>query len=106
MENTNKYKLLMCTCSNAEHQLIISKLDWNSDDDLNSNEKYPLELCTTIHLTILPFFKRCLYAIKYIFGYQSGFGAFNEAIFDVESMTELRDYINEILIENKTRNLS
>ena len=65
-----KNELIICSCSNAEHQLIFRKLE---EDD---------EVYIDVHLVKIPFFQRVKYGIKYIFGYKSRYGAFDEIIID------------------------
>jgi hypothetical protein len=41
------------------------------------------------------FFVRVKYALKYIFGYKSRFGAFDEFIFKPEDLTKLKEYLKD-----------
>lgn len=77
MKNT----LLLCECSSSEHQIIIHEEIYNENDK---------EIYCSIHLSKQPFFKRLIYAIKYVFGYQSKFGAFEEFIFRTEHSKDLK----------------
>lgn len=63
-------KVIFCACHNKEHQLVFEK---NEEDGLVYAE---------MHLTKLRFWKRMVLGVKYIFGYQSRYGAFDEIIFD------------------------
>lgn len=83
---TNKNKtmdepiILICDCSNAEHQIIF-----------RSNEE-DLEVYMTVHLTPQPFLKRIKHGIKYIFGYRCSYGDFQEVILSnnhVESLKKI-----------------
>ena len=61
-------ELIICACGEPEHQMIFRTID--GDDDVY----------VSIYLVKLPFFKRLWFGIKYIFGYQSKYGAFDEII--------------------------
>lgn len=80
--------LFICECHNIEHQLIFS---YNNDWDL---------VYCDIHL--VPehnTFKRIKNALKYIFGYRSKYGDFDEFIFkkeDVHKLQKIIDHLNAI----------
>ena len=61
-------KLLVCECHNVEHQAIIY---YDREDNLAYIE---------YHLCKLPFLKRLKSGIKYIFGYTSKYGDFDEMV--------------------------
>lgn len=63
-------KLIVCACHNVEHQMII---DYDKEDNLAYVE---------FHLVKLPFLKRLMNGIRYIFGYESRYGDFDEMIID------------------------
>ena len=63
-------KLIVCACHNVEHQMII---DYDKEDNLAYVE---------FHLVKLPFLKRLRNGIRYIFGYESRYGDFDEMIID------------------------
>lgn len=71
--------LLICECHSKEHQIIIS-----NDEDF--------AYCS-IHLNKLPFFKRLINGIKYIFGYRCKYGDFDEFLFSKEHINELKKII-------------
>lgn len=74
-------ELFICLCENNEHQLIFS---YFPDDDCGG------EVYATIHLTPeRNIFKRIWKAIKYIFGYRSQYGHFDEFIFNPEDAYKL-----------------
>lgn len=61
-------KLLLCECNSIEHQIVIS---YDEEDNIAYVE---------YHLTKLPFFKRLVCGIKYIFGKRSKYGDFGEVL--------------------------
>jgi len=69
--------LVRCNCSSNEHIVIFDQ----SEDE-------PDDLYASIHLTKHSFFKRLWYALKYIFGYQCKYGAFENMIFDKDTLIE------------------
>lgn len=89
-ENKEKdSKILVCACHNIEHQIMIYK-----DED----EK---EGFLTIHLKHDGLWKRIKNAIKYIFGYKSMYGDFDEFFFKKEHADALIDFGN-FLKESRT----
>lgn len=82
-------EILICQCHDVEHQVIFSY-----DNDERSPEVY-----MSTHLTTLPFWKRVKYAVKYIFGYQSRYGAFNEIVLkpsDAIKIKKVYEYLKKI----------
>jgi len=74
-------ELLICACSSDEHQIILHK-----------DEEEKMVYCT-IHLVTLPFWKRLIYGIKYIFGYKCKYGNFEEFILDKRHVDKLKELI-------------
>ena len=60
----------ICACNSMDHQMLL----WHDDDDA---------YCV-IHLASLPWYLRMWHALKYIFGFKSRFGVFEEFIFKPE----------------------
>ena len=77
-------KILVCDCNSAEHQIIIN---YDEEDK---------ELSCQIHLTKYSFFKRLFISIKYIFGYTSKYGDWDEFIFKKEHIIQIKDILEEI----------
>ena len=75
-------QILMCECGHNEHQIVFTTFM----DVENSEEVY-----ISYYLEKKSFFKRLLYGIKYIFGYQSKYGAFGEIVTTKE---ELKTIVN------------
>ena len=76
--------MFICECNSLEHQYSF----WYSKED---------GLYCEPHLkTSLPFIKRFILAIKYIFGYKSRFGAWDEFVFKKEDLAKLKNIINNI----------
>jgi len=68
--------MFICSCNSHEHQADFHTIDG--------------ELYVTIHLTThKSFFKRLISGIKYVFGYKSRFGAFDEFIFKEKELNSL-----------------
>ena len=85
MKKTNK-DILVCECHSTEHQLIVL---YSNDDD------YPV-VYFHIHLNKKSFWERLKYGVKYILGYKSQYGAFDEFIFnsdDVEKVERVVKYL-------------
>ncbi len=78
--------ILICDCSSEEHQLLI-----RYDD----NDETP-EVYVNVHLTKKPFWERVRYAIDYIFGRQSKYGAFDEVILGPQHITSLQSVVDHL----------
>lgn len=76
--------IIICQCHSAEHQIIFREF---KDDKFISME---------VHLNKLPILKRIRYALKYIFGHQSKYGAFAEFIFKPEDAEILQNLTNRL----------
>jgi hypothetical protein len=76
MSNVND--IILCECASKEHQLWFATFD-----------SEPNEVFLSIHLSNLKFLERIKYGIKYIFGYKSKYGAFDEMIIDKSKLKEL-----------------
>lgn len=77
-------KLFICKCDNVEHQIIFSYFD-DSDDK---------EVYASIHLRPKQnFWERIITGIKYIFGYKSMYGDFDEFILKKEDVHKLEEII-------------
>lgn len=81
-ENTRTYDpsnpiydeyLTLCACNSSEHQMI-----WRVDREPIDGD---VTVYCDIHLIPHRWYERIWYAIKYIFGYTSKYGAFEEFIF-------------------------
>lgn len=81
-------ELFICSCENTEHQIVFSYFE---DDDIHN-------VYATTYLSKKSFWKRLKYGIKYIFGYQSKYGAFDEFIFnsnDAERLEKVVEFLKE-----------
>ena len=76
-------KTFICDCHSLEHQMHF----WY-DDELQ-------QVYTEVHLVKYGLFSRVKYALKYIFGYKSRFGAFDEFIFKPEDIKKLKEYLKD-----------
>ena len=84
----NDKKLLICKCNSIEHQLII---EYNKDD----NEVY-----VNTFLNNGTLWERIKNSIKYIFGYKSQYGHFDEFIMDEKYAPYLRKLANTLEHKN------
>lgn len=86
--------IFICDCHSTEHQMVVSY----SEDESPNGVKYPTVYIHT-HLNKRPFLERMKYGIKYIFGYQCRYGAFDEFIVnpkDTSKLEEIITYLNKI----------
>lgn len=81
-------KWYVCQCHSLEHFFVISyDQTWNDSVFVN------------VYLSHLPFFKRFILGIKYIFGYKSRYGNYEEILLD---KTQVNDLIQRLQIYSKT----
>lgn len=82
-----KRHLFICACNETKHQLIISYFE---------DEKFKIdrEVYAEFHLVKLPFKQRLFNGIKYIFGFNSKFGDFDEFIFNSNDADKLQEVVN------------
>lgn len=89
MEESNEAvnELFICQCHNTEHQLIFSYFPEDEDKDVY----------VSVHLTPeYRLWKRIWMALRYIFGYRSCYGHFDEFIFkksDAKRLQKVVDYL-------------
>jgi|688.fasta_scaffold418323_3 hypothetical protein len=83
MEKINR-EILVCECESLEHQFAI----WYDDED---NTLY-----IEPHLKRKSLRDRILYAIDYIFGRQSNYGAFDEIIINPKDAETMIEYLEKI----------
>lgn len=76
-------ELLLCECGSSEHQMVIRYLNFELDAFVSVD----------IYLTKRSFWGRLKYAIKYIFGYKSKYGAWDEIILNHEHIKRLESVI-------------
>ena len=83
-----KEHFIKCDCGDPHHQVI---LNW---DEETPNKGYVWWVYAEIHLTKFSFWERLKVAIKYIFGKQSIYGAFDEIIIPVSKWREFQEMVN------------
>lgn len=88
MENQNDIvrDLLVCECSSMDHQLVINYFKGDTDPFVYVH----------VHLSHKGFLERIKYAFRYIFGFKSTYGAFEEVILGPEHVTNLLTIVNHI----------
>lgn len=85
-----------CICENDEHQLIFRYF-------INSAEDNETLYCTFHLKPESNFFKRMLIAIKYIFGYRSKYGEFDEVLLDSDKVEELKNILSSFQNNNNIK---
>lgn len=86
-------ELLVCSCGDIEHQLVFSY--------------FPDDVDKLVYVSVYlnpdqGIFKRIWSAIKYIFGYRSKYGHFDEFILDSESVPKLNNVVRYLSSNNST----
>lgn len=96
MKKNNRKDILICDCNSTDHQMILL---YEYEDELSSTgdiiRSFPM-CYAHIHLNKLPFLQRLKYGIKYICGYQSRYGAFDEFIFNPDDATKLQNLVDHL----------
>lgn len=90
-----KNEIIICECNSPEHQYLFRY----DDGDLNEYA------CVYVspYLSSGNFWHRLKYGIKYIFGYKSKYGAFDEFVFkpeDVNKLVSIVKYLNKVRIKH------
>jgi histidyl-tRNA synthetase len=83
----NTEELLVCECGSSEHQMIMRFFE----DAKNDTSIY-----VDIHLVKRSLLYRIKYAFKYIFGYKSRFGAWDEIILGEQHIEKLELIVNQM----------
>ena len=89
MNKSNLPEILICECGSIEHQIII-RLD----------EEENVAYCA-IHLVHYGFWRRVKAGFKYIFGYKSKYGQWDEFIFSQDHANQLRELSEFLINKNK-----
>ena len=82
--------LLICSCHSTDHQMVVLY----GEDDINGII-YPTVYIHT-HLSKRPFWERVKYGIKYIFGYESRYGAFEEMILSKKDVDKFKRVVEHL----------
>ena len=91
-EDRSRSEIIICECNNTQHQMVFHYDEADTDPTVY----------THIYLNKRPFLQRLKYGIKYIFGHQSRYGAFDEFIIDNRDMKKFKDivkYLNKSKLE-------
>lgn len=74
-------EIILCKCGSVDHLMVVF---------FEEDEVSPTVYCQ-IHLNSKPWYERLVYGIKYIFGAQSRYGAFEEFIFDPKDKEKIEN---------------
>lgn len=85
-------EIFICKCHSLEHQVSF----WYDEED---NFLY----CEPHLTTNRNFFQRLFYGLKYAFGFKSRYGAWDEFLFKNKDLLTLKEYIDKIIENEKTR---
>lgn len=80
--------ILICSCGSTDHQVVFFK-----------DNKYP-DVYMHVHLVNRSFWYRLKYGIKYIFGYKSRYGAWDEFVLTHQHVEQLLDVVDHLTDEN------
>lgn len=83
-ENPVVKDVILCDCNSSEHQMLIF---YDKEDETK-------EVYLHVHLIRRGFIERVKYAFKYIFGYKSRFGAWDEFILNPDDADKLQSVVN------------
>lgn len=82
----DKTEVMYCACSSMEHIVCFGYFDEEP------------EIYVSVHLKKHGFWKRLKYAVKYLFGFQCKYGAFEEIVLGTkhyEKMMQLTNHLKE-----------
>jgi hypothetical protein len=80
------YEIEVCNCSSLEHHLIF-----HFDPELGSNDLMFVNMNLNHYL---PWYKRILRAVGYVFGRKSRYGDYDEVVLTREQVERIRDRFN------------
>ncbi len=81
----SKEEVFICQCHSVEHQCIFT---YDEEENL---------MYMSIHLNpVNNIFKRIWYSIRYIFGYKSSYGAWDEFFIKYKDKERLISYLNKM----------
>lgn len=86
-------EFLICECESLEHLACLTFWDDNVIVDDNGTEMNFKYVTLSVHLKKLPFFKRLVNGIKYIFGYTSVYGDYDEFIIKPEDANKFKHVV-------------
>lgn len=96
-EIKNETEVFICECHSMEHQCKF----WHDRTELEDGRAWD-EVYFIPHLTTYTsFWKRLWYGLKYAFGYKSRFGAWDEMMFKPKDIKKLRDYLNQLNLDDE-----
>ena len=90
-----KREIIICECHSTQHQYIFL-YDEDKDKDGNITDR---TVYIHTHLNKQPFFKRIWIAIRYIFGYQCRYGAFDEFIIKPSDVDKFKNIVKFLEID-------
>jgi hypothetical protein len=90
--DTRERLLVLCDCNDPEHQFM---LHFDNEDDIGDD--WPREFYLTNHLPKRGFWQRLVYAWKYLWGWQSKYGAFAEVLLGEKQALEVYNFLDEYL---------
>lgn len=86
-------EFLICECESLEHLACFTFFDDDvviDDEGTQKNFKY---VTLSVHLKRLPFFKRLVNGVKYIFGHTSAYGDYDEYIIKKEDAKKFKKVV-------------
>jgi hypothetical protein len=78
----NNKEILICKCNSDEHQYLV----------YYSNDEYPMVYIHP-HLIKRSFWYRLKYGLKYIFGYKTQYGAWDEFIINPDDVDKIENIV-------------
>ena len=91
--------IVLCKCHSPEHQVIIQ---YENNQNFGSEVDQPM-CYLYVHLNRLPFWQRVKYGIKYIFGRQSKYGAFDEFIINPKDVDKFKNIVSHLQTYEKIK---
>ena len=89
--HTKREEIIICACHSTDHQMVFLY-----DDDPDWEDVY-----VHIHLSqSRNFFERLWHGLKYIFGYKSKYGDFDEMILKPQDYIKLQNVVDKLKKEH------
>jgi len=88
-------EVFICECSSSEHQLVLQYIYGNDECDSDMLQ-FQMHLKPTYG-----FWKRAWSAIRYIFGYRSRFGHWDDFLVDPKNCDKIIEYLTMLKEDDK-----
>ena len=88
--NDENSLFVLCECASPEHQVILSSI-------FEDEPEYQMVFISFHLVTYRNIFRRVWRSVRYIFGYRSRYGDWDEIMINKKTAKEIRDYLDRFI---------